>query len=136
MYKKVFIVMLLTAVLGLGACLSNRAADVRNSRISLDWAGLYAGTIPSASHPGIDARLTLNMDQSYELNYVYLDRPDGSFTWTGSFQWDEKGSIIKLDVNEAPPYYKVVEDKLIQLDMKGKPIESKFPDNYVLNKVK
>jgi uncharacterized lipoprotein NlpE involved in copper resistance len=136
MYKKVFIVMLLTAVLGLGSCLSNRASDIHNSRISLDWAGLYTGTIPSASHPGIDVRLTLNTDQSYELNYVYLDRPDGSFTWKGSFQWDEKGSIIKLDINEAPPYYKVEQDKLIQLDMKGKPIKSRQPDNYVLNKIR
>ncbi|MDR2924193.1 MAG: copper resistance protein NlpE [Treponema sp.] len=134
MNGKVFSLMLLMAVFGLGSCLSNKGADTHTSKNTLDWAGVYTGTIPSASGTGIDVRMKLIMDQSFELNYVYLDKPDGSFGWTGSFQWDEKTGIIKLDINDAPPYYKVVENMLIQLDMNGKPITGMLADNYVLKK--
>jgi uncharacterized lipoprotein NlpE involved in copper resistance len=129
MKKTAFIVFLLTAPLvisGLGSCL--------NSKNSLDWAGVYTGTIPSASGPGIDVRITLNPDQSYELNYVYLDRPGGPFNWTGSFQWDATGNRITLDIIDAPLYYKVARNTLIQLDMNGKLISGNLADNYILKK--
>jgi uncharacterized lipoprotein NlpE involved in copper resistance len=137
MNRKTFIAALLTVVLavfGLVSCLSNKGTDTHSSKTALDWAGVYTGTIPSASRPGIDVRMTLNRDQSYELNYVYIDRPDGSYNRTGSFQWDEKGSVIKLDIENAPPYYKPEEGRLIQLDMSGKPISGILADNYVLRK--
>jgi uncharacterized lipoprotein NlpE involved in copper resistance len=101
---------------------------------SLDWNGVYTGTIPSASGPGIDVRLKLNDDQSFELNYKYLDRPDSPFNWTGSFKWDDTGSIITLDITDVPPHYRVGENKLIQLDMNGKQITGALADNYVLKK--
>jgi uncharacterized lipoprotein NlpE involved in copper resistance len=123
------------AIFGLGSCRSNqRIVDIHNPKTNLDWGGVYTGTTPSASGPGIDVRLKLNSDQSFELSYKYLDRPNSTFNWTGSFQWDKKGSIITLNINEVPPHYKVAENMLIQLDMKGKPISGKLADNYVLKK--
>jgi uncharacterized lipoprotein NlpE involved in copper resistance len=138
MKKKVFVVFSIITtliILGLCSCLSNKGSvDAHNSRISLDWDGVYTGTIPSGSGPGIDVRLKLNRDQTYELTYVYLDRVSGQFNWTGLFTWDETGNIIKLDIDNVPHYYKSVENCLIQLDMKGKQIKGKLADNYVLKK--
>ncbi|MDR2941836.1 MAG: copper resistance protein NlpE [Treponema sp.] len=139
MNRKTFIIFLLAAavaIFGLSSCLSNKGTDIHNSRISLDWDGVYTGTIPSASGTGINVRLRLNRDQSFELNYIYIDRLDGQFKRTGTFNWDEAGNVIKLDINndDVSPYYKPIEGKLIQLDMKGKPIKGKLADNYVLNK--
>jgi hypothetical protein len=138
MNKKAYIVSLLTVVFvlsGFNSCLSNQGLNnAHNSKNSLDWQGVYTGTIPSGSGPGIDVRIKLNLDQSFELNYVYIDRPDSQFNWTGSFQWDKKGDIITLDINDAPPHYKVAENKLIQLDVNGKPISGMLADNYVLKK--
>jgi uncharacterized lipoprotein NlpE involved in copper resistance len=138
MNKKVFVIFLLMAVLvvlGLSSCLSNKGPyDTHNSKDSLNWDGVYTGTIPSASGPGIDVRMRLNLNQSFELTYKYLDRPDGPFNWTGSFQWDKKGNIITLNIKDVPPYYAVAENRLIQLDMKGKPISGSLADNYVLTK--
>jgi uncharacterized lipoprotein NlpE involved in copper resistance len=138
MNRKTFIIFLLIAALvifGSGSCLSNKMIDKdHNARNSLDWDGVYTGTIPSASGPGIDVRLRLNNDQSFELNYKYLDRTGSPVNWTGSFKWDDTGSIITLDVIDAPPHYRVAQNKLTQLDMKGKRISGKLADNYVLNK--
>ncbi|MDR2730970.1 MAG: copper resistance protein NlpE [Treponema sp.] len=127
MNRKIFIYLFLTALVisGLCSCFSKN---------SLDWEGVYTGTIPSASGSGINVRMKLNLDQSFELNYEYLDKPDNTFNWTGTFQWDKKESIITLDITDAPSYYKVAQNKLIQLDTNAKPISGKLADNYVLNK--
>jgi uncharacterized lipoprotein NlpE involved in copper resistance len=100
----------------------------------LDWEGIYTGTIPSASGPGIDVSIRLYKNLTYEMNYAYIDRPDGKYAWTGIFQWNNKGDVIKLGIDNAPPYYQVAEGKLIQLDMKGKLIKGKLADNYILTK--
>jgi len=138
MNRKVFISFLFMAALamfGLGSCQSNQGlVDTRNSRVSLDWGGVYTGTIPSASGSGIDVRLKLNQNQSFELSYKYLGKSNKPFIWTGSFKWDDTGNIITLDIADVPPYYKVAENKLIQLDMNGKPISGELADNYVLKK--
>jgi len=138
MNRKAFIVFILMAVLalfGLGSCLSNRGTvAVHNSKNSLDWAGVYTGTIPAADGPGINVRMKLNKDNTYELTYEYLKKPDNAFTNTGSFKWNDTGDIINLGIADTPSYYKIAENKLIQLDMEGKLITGKLADNYILTK--
>jgi copper homeostasis protein (lipoprotein) len=138
MNKKTMFVSFLAAILiisGLGSCATNKGIDdAHNSKNSLDWAGVYTGTIPSASGMGIDVRLRLNTDQTYTLSYDYIGRPNSQFECTGSFKWDNKESTVILDVKDAPSYYKVIENALIQLDMKGKQIKGNLADDYVLTK--
>jgi len=136
MNRKIFVVIVaVIAIFGLGSCLTNRkAADIHNSKNSLDWAGVYKGTIPAADGPGINVRMKLNKNNSYELTYEYIDRPDNSFTFKGSFKWDKTGNIINIEIADAPSYYQVAEKKLIQLDMKGNVISGNLAANYVLNK--
>jgi copper homeostasis protein (lipoprotein) len=140
MNKKTILVSFFAAILiifGLSSCATNKGIDDdHNSKNSLDWAGVYTGTIPSASGMGINVRLRLNSDQSFTLWYEYVDKPNSQYNWTGSFKWDKKGNTITLNPNdkELPPYYKVVENALIQLDMKGKQIKGKLADDYVLKK--
>jgi copper homeostasis protein (lipoprotein) len=136
MNRKVFIILMAAlAIFGLGFCLSNKGAvDSHISKNSLDWAGVYTGTIPAASASGINVRLQLNKDNTYELTYDYIDRPGNSFTNTGSFKWNDTGDIINLGIAETPSYYQTAKNKLIQLDMEGKLITGKLADNYVLTK--
>ena len=138
MNKKTNLYFLLAAlvIFGLSSCASTKGIDsAHNARNSLDWAGVYTGTIPSASGTGINVRLRLYPDQRFEMSYEYRDKPNSSY-WAGSFQWNETGNIITLNVNanEVSPYYKVAENKLIQLDTKGKPISGNLADDYVLKK--
>ena len=126
----IFIFVAALAILGLGSCLSNKGAP----KTSLDWAGVYTGTTPAADAEGINVRVKLNKDNTYELSYEYIGKPAASSTNTGSFTWNDTGDTINLGIAETPSYYKVSENKLLQLDMGGKPITGSFADMYVLTK--
>jgi uncharacterized lipoprotein NlpE involved in copper resistance len=122
MNKKFIIIM--AVIIGLGSCLSK----------TIDWAGLYTGTIPAADGEGINVSVKLNKNNTYELTYEYIGKPDNTFTLTGSFKWNDTKDIINLEIANTPSYYKIAEKKLIQLDMEGKPITGNLADMYVLNK--
>jgi hypothetical protein len=129
---KTFIIFLLMTALvmfGLSSCFSDKGLDKNhNPRNSLDWEGVYVGTIPWASER-IDVRLRLYRDQRFELEHEYLDRTDEPINYfPGSFQWDDTGNIITIDILCAPTQYKVAENKLIQMDELGQAY------NYVLKK--
>jgi uncharacterized lipoprotein NlpE involved in copper resistance len=104
-----------------------------NSRNSLNWDGVYTGTIPAADGEGIDVRLTLNLDETYEIRYEYIGKSSG-FTEKGNFTWDEDGAVVTLDSRDLPPHYRVGENMLTQLDMEGNEITGDLADNYLLHK--
>ena len=110
------------------------ADEEHNSKNSLNWAGDYTGEIPCADCPGIKVLITLNQDETYKVKYTYIDRKGAPTIYTGKFSWDDNGSVITLDNKDIPPHYKVGENKLIQLDMEGKPIEGELAGMYVLVK--
>ncbi|MDR0734900.1 MAG: copper resistance protein NlpE [Elusimicrobiota bacterium] len=115
----------------------NKYADkVHNSRNSVDWDGTYTGVIPCADCEGIKVELTLSPQETYKISYTYLGKSDNSFKGAGKFSWDKDGSSVTLDTKDLafPPYYKVGENKLIQLDMNGQKITGKLSDKYVLIK--
>jgi hypothetical protein len=130
------------AILGLGAIHSIQAENNNNRevpdfnipRISFNWPGPYTGII-SASGRMIGALLYLNGDGTFELSYSYDDIPDGIIFTRGKFEWDKTESNITLDVKDFPPYYRVGENKLTQLDSKGKVITNIQLENYTLEKV-
>ena len=132
MKRTAFFLLLMAVILGLGSCLSNKGAP----KTSLDWAGVYTGTIPAADVEGINVRMKLNKDNTFELTYEYIGKPDNTFTFPGSFTWNDSGDTIHIEIADAPSYYKVAKDKLIQLDMAGKPNTGNFADMYVLTKSK
>ena len=138
MNKKAFALLLLMPALlalGLGACVSEQwVDDPHSSKNSLDWEGVYTGTIPAARGPGINVRMLLNLDETFALRYEYLDRPDHVYLWTGPFKWDKTGYIITLNAKDVPVYYRVDENILTQLDMQGNPITGELADNYILRK--
>jgi hypothetical protein len=49
-------------------------------------------------------------------------------------KWDDTGNIINLGIAQTPSYYRVAQNKLIQLDMEGKPVTGNLADMYVLTK--
>jgi uncharacterized lipoprotein NlpE involved in copper resistance len=109
-------------------------ATVHNARNSLDWQGVYSGKIPAADGPGINVRITLRDDLTYTIQYQYIGRTEGDFTFAGTFKWNKDGNSITLDTENIPPHYFVGEGQLIQLDMEGKPITGKLATDYVLIK--
>ena len=106
--------------------------DGHSAENSLDWDGTYKGTIPCADCEGIDVKITLNTDKTYTMSYTYLGKNGKPAVASGKFTIDK--SKITLDSKDFPPHYMLGENKLIQLDMEGNPIESNFAEKYVLSK--
>jgi len=133
MRNNIFIIILLS--IWFGACSSTGSAKTAdNSRTSLDWAGVYAGTTPAADGPGINVQITLRADESYSIVYNYIDRQNTA-TESGTFSWNEAGNTIILKDTTFPPYYRVGENHLLQLDMKGNVIKGNLADLYILKKM-
>ena len=116
---------------------TNVSKQSHNSQNSLDWAGTYTGTIPAADADGIKVRITLKQDGNYTLVYEYLGKKVDPFESSGTFTWNDTGSIItlgNLDKNATPVYYQVGENTLTQLDLEGNKITGEFADMYILKK--
>lgn len=101
------------------AALPGKVADMHNSRNSLDWAAAYEGVLPCASCPGIETRLTLNRDGSYELLTRYIDRQPAPAVRRGQFSWQANGNVIALDANGGGQQFAVGEGRLSSLNLDG-----------------
>lgn len=111
------------------------APDMHTSRLSLDWPGVYKGTLPCADCPGIETVVTLNEDGRYSRHMRYMERSPEVFTDTGSFAWDDAGGVVILTSGEASTSFRVGENKLIMLDQEGRPITGALADHYVLTQL-
>lgn len=109
--------------------------DEHNSRNSLDWNGVYQGTLPCADCEGIHIRLTLMDTGEFNRTRTYLGKEETGRSDSGSFQWNEAGSEITLNPVEGEPQrYKVGENRLFHLDREGNPITGELAERYVLLK--
>ena len=142
MAKNLFSLLALAGVslmLGLGSCQSSKPMmfyDEHNSQNSVSWGGIYTGVIPAASGPGIDVKIALYYNETFELRYHYIGGDiDNTVRRKGTFNWNEAGLIVILDIDDFPPYYWVGSNQLTQLDMNRKLISGDLADNYVLKKI-
>ena len=105
-----------------------------NSRISLDWAGVYTGIIPCADCPGIDTSITLLEDGTYQRSVQYLERDERPRFDQGRFVWNDAGGVVTLMVDDKPGQrYKVGENVLFHLDQDGNVITGGLAANYRLS---
>lgn len=110
--------------------------DMHNSENSLDWNGIYKGTMPCADCEGIEITLTLKLNNSFTKLSNYLGEEDAIFETSGTFTWNEDGSVITLtSENKTTDSYKVGENKLWHLDKEGNVIEGDLASLYILTKV-
>jgi heat shock protein HslJ len=112
------------------------ATDAHNSQNALDWPGTYKGITPCADCEGIAIKISLNKDLTFLIQTNYLGKGDGKiFEEKGNFTWDKTGGIVLLQGTKGKPSpYKVGENKLVQLDLKGKEISGLLAEKYVLVK--
>jgi copper homeostasis protein (lipoprotein) len=110
--------------------------DHHTAQNSLDWQGTYSGILPCADCSGIETNLTLNEDQTFVMTDVYLGKNDSeTIKSTGKFEWN--GNFINLlgiKEGERPTTYKVEENRIRIMDLKGKEIKGDMAQNYVLKK--
>ena len=108
------------------------APDMHTAETSLDYLGVYKGTLPAADCPGIETTLTLAPDGSYALHLKYIDR-DSEFDEKGAYK--VKGNLLTLTpMDGQPEYYKVEENQVRKLDADKQPVTGALAENYVLKK--
>ena len=126
-------------ILSVSACTApkfsvNTIPDSHNSQNSLDWEGVYTGTIPCANCQGIRTMINLSKDLTYLMETKYLGRSEEIFKSKGTFNWDKSGSNIILGGESGKPTYRVGENQLLVLDTEGKQITGNLAENYILEK--
>jgi uncharacterized lipoprotein NlpE involved in copper resistance len=130
MKKNILIIFFVLLSMNFFSC----GASNKNLKNNLDWAGVYTGVLPGADSEGINVEMILNNDGTYTVNYQYIGKSDDVFAHAGTFKWNNDGNTVILDSKEIPPYYKVGENILIQLDMDGEIIGGDLASNYVFKK--
>lgn len=109
-----------------------------SSANSLDWAGVYKGTLPCADCEGIVTEIRLNSDNTYEKVTEYFGKGSDKFRVNGTFEWDEHGGKVKLidESSNTDQWFQVGENRLIALDIEGNKIEGSIPaEMYNLIKI-
>ena len=81
------------------AAIRCKVADMHTAETSLDYYGVYKGTVPAADCPGIELTLTLKKDRTYTYHWAYIDRKDADFDETGTFT--VKDNLLTLTEKEA-----------------------------------
>ena len=111
------------------------ASKAHNSKNSLDYHGIYKGTIPCADCEGIKTAIALAKDGSYVRTIQYLGKEIGGTQSSGTYSWNSKGSVIKIVFTSGETQlYQVGENVLFHLDRDGNKIESNLADRYKLLK--
>lgn len=107
-----------------------------NAQNSLDWAGEYIGLLPCADCSGIQTKLELKQDHTYELTEQYQDKGDGKeFKSQGTFSFDASGSMITLDQNAENRKFFVGENFIEAREFEtGAKINGPLADHYELHK--
>ena len=96
-------------------------------------AGVYSGTLPSASSPGIKTELTLNEDQTFTHFSEFLEEEDGKFTEKGTFQV-ENDILTATAESGTVTYFKIEENQLRMLNQDKEEITGEMADLYILKK--
>jgi copper homeostasis protein (lipoprotein) len=108
--------------------LENKAQTPTNS---IDYLGIYKGTLPCADCSGIDTSLELAEDFTFTMVTKYKGKSDKPVESKGTFRWAADGKSIQLDnAKDSDQQYLVGEGILTKLDNEGN-----LADKYVLKKV-
>jgi uncharacterized lipoprotein NlpE involved in copper resistance len=115
---------------------STRNPDpAHTSENSLDWAGVYTGTLPCADCQGIQTIVHLFPSREYTLETRYLGKEGKPLREKGKFSWNDAGNIITLVSTEPAgkkSLYAVGENRITRLGNDGKPVTGAMASYYIL----
>jgi uncharacterized lipoprotein NlpE involved in copper resistance len=116
----------------------NKVADSQYLNKEFSCMGMYEGTLPCASCPGIKTIITLYDDKSYNRSEEYLDEENSLFLDTGIYDVNCIDSVITLfdKSQKRNQSYKWTGSELRHLDIDGNEIFGSLRENYILKKNK
>ena len=102
---------------------------------SQKYVGSYTGTIPCADCEGIQMKITLKSDSTYEKTIVYLGKGNGDgINSSGTYSVDKQDVITLNVISGEPPRYKIGKNSITQLNTNGEPIIGSLSEKYILRK--
>lgn len=114
---------------------SVQVSEVSNAIDSLDYLGVYEGTLPAASSPGIKTTLTLNKDKTFTLRSEYIDEKEGIFNDKGTYSVNNNILTAKQDGGDVI-YYKIDKGQLEMLNKDKQPVTGELAKLYILKQTK
>ncbi len=112
--------------------------QTKDTQTPENWIGHYRGVLPCASCPGIDTEIKLYPDSTYAISRRYQGEDKSIYRDLGNFIWseDRQNIIIQNESDSAQnKFYRVEENKLVQLDQSGNRIEGALANKYILKKI-
>lgn len=138
---------LILAIIAGAGCRNNPGNKKRTNNpikavVNDSISGRFSGMFPCADCSGLRIDLTLNPDSGYILKRTYIASPSGDTTFVLNGTWSlRKGNkynpgsvlcVLKPDDSARMQLFKVVsKDTLLQLDRKGREINSPFNASLV-----
>lgn len=115
----------------------NDVTDAHNAKTSLDYDGIYQGTLPCADCEGIKTIAYINRDNTYVLKQEYLGKKGNTIEEKGTYTWDKNDNQFTLQPSDNKGQslkFFVGENTLTMLDTSGNKITGTLAENYILSK--
>lgn len=102
---------------------------------SIDYVGIYEGKLPCDGCDEVETKLTLKEDEAYMLYEIYKSSNGNEIKRiTGNFEWTDTQDVLVIQQVEALPiYFKIEENRVIQLDPQEKSYSNE--QDYILTKI-
>lgn len=113
---------------------ANNLDPAHSAQNSLDYDGIYRGTIPCADCEGIKATVYLMRNNTFKTVYEYVGKVVEPFESTGKFTWNKEGNTVTLTSGNDKTSYFVGKNTLTQLDQNGKKMTGALASKYILSK--
>jgi len=110
-------------------------ATVEDPELARKASGVYAGTVPCADCPGINYRINIKPDFTYEARMVYQEKSEEPVEFAGSYAFTEDGILVLEKQNPGMNYFQVEPAALLMLDLKGQAVTGDLADRYRLTEL-
>ena len=115
---------------------TTKAKNQSSAMANLDWQGKYYGITPCASCDGIETTLTLTKGNNFSLTTLYIRTTQKPKTINGKFKWKGNNIVLQnIKRGTRPTMFKVEENQVKQLNLKGKEIKGELWGAYILSKM-
>lgn len=117
-------------------------SDLKNDSISkldtLDWVGVYTGTVPNATDIGLEMKLSLNPSNTYDLVITHLrsnPKDNVKREFSGEIHWIDDSTTIELkEIDSLSNKFKIRPGQVDYLNPDATPNTGKLAEFYVLKK--
>ncbi|MCD7932392.1 MAG: copper resistance protein NlpE [Tannerellaceae bacterium] len=140
MKKILLIIIVIPVLIALSACSHNsrrdvpgednkgETAEIHTAENSLDYTGIYKGTIPAAGGESTYTTLRIRKNNTYVLQHRYPDHPDQTFEEKG--EYTVQGNILTLtNSRNISHHYQIGKNFL-------RPLDNNQPGNQPPNSLK